>query len=331
MYEYYYGVSDYTPRLSHHGIKGMKWGIRRFQNPDGTLTEEGKLRYGRSVERGRELYEKGHTRPKEFAKFFLKQVGIDAASVILPNIIASATPVVFLASPHFASAAAIGKTAIDGIRMGLTLRNAAKTLKNLKDMDLSDKVPMSNEELESRTKRLKSEIEYNNTIGTLRDSKKNPGSAGEGKNGKNGSDTNENPWMSFAKEKANKFASSYVDRKITQVLDDKFKKPEKYSDIEKMVKDPNKYSDSDWEKASKRAEAISKSLTAVQNVDKNKKEKEKESETRRKKERQKSLAYKYVTDSTFRTKLKDFYKSKETKNGEEAVDKILDKYDTDKV
>lgn len=30
--------------LAHYGIKGQKWGIRRYQNPDGTLTEEGKKR-----------------------------------------------------------------------------------------------------------------------------------------------------------------------------------------------------------------------------------------------------------------------------------------------
>lgn len=32
--------------LSHHGIKGMRWGVRRFQNKDGSLTPAGKKRYG---------------------------------------------------------------------------------------------------------------------------------------------------------------------------------------------------------------------------------------------------------------------------------------------
>ena len=31
--------------LAHHGILGQKWGIRRFQNEDGTLTPEGRERY----------------------------------------------------------------------------------------------------------------------------------------------------------------------------------------------------------------------------------------------------------------------------------------------
>lgn len=33
--------------MYHHGIKGQKWGVRRYQNDDGTLTEAGKKRYAR--------------------------------------------------------------------------------------------------------------------------------------------------------------------------------------------------------------------------------------------------------------------------------------------
>lgn len=31
--------------LTHHGIKGQKWGVRRYQNEDGMLTDAGKKRY----------------------------------------------------------------------------------------------------------------------------------------------------------------------------------------------------------------------------------------------------------------------------------------------
>lgn len=40
-------MGAYENYLAHHGIKGQKWGIRRYQNEDGTLTPEGQKRYDR--------------------------------------------------------------------------------------------------------------------------------------------------------------------------------------------------------------------------------------------------------------------------------------------
>ena len=43
----YYIASDRFGNydLCHHGILGQKWGVRRFQNKDGSLTAAGKARY----------------------------------------------------------------------------------------------------------------------------------------------------------------------------------------------------------------------------------------------------------------------------------------------
>ena len=44
--------------LYHHGVKGQKWGHRRFQNSDGSLTQEGYQHYGINPDGSR--YRRGH-------------------------------------------------------------------------------------------------------------------------------------------------------------------------------------------------------------------------------------------------------------------------------
>lgn len=54
---------DHSEYLEHHGIKGQKWGVRRYQNPDGSLTSAGARRYGvdsngKMSAEGKKKYEK---------------------------------------------------------------------------------------------------------------------------------------------------------------------------------------------------------------------------------------------------------------------------------
>ena len=72
----------YDGELYHWGIKGMKWGVRRYQNADGSLTAAGRKRYsnpdGTLNEKGKKYYAEQEARLKKERQAIMAQKRLDA-------------------------------------------------------------------------------------------------------------------------------------------------------------------------------------------------------------------------------------------------------------
>lgn len=73
MYQY---NMTYPNELYHYGIKGMKWGVRRYQNKDGSYTSEGKKRR----EQDPETIQKRKAIAKKVAVATVAAVGVSVAA-----------------------------------------------------------------------------------------------------------------------------------------------------------------------------------------------------------------------------------------------------------
>lgn len=141
--------------LYHHGKKGQKWGVRRYQNEDGTLTELGKKRYARDA------HERGYDKQGEDGTYYKtagkkggrkETLGVDASRYVTEDM--QRTQRVLQEGSNLA-----GKTR--------ELASKAPDKKRTR-MDLSK---MSDKELRDQINRELLERQYNDVFNPQRESK----------------------------------------------------------------------------------------------------------------------------------------------------------------
>lgn len=86
-------MGDMSPEevLEHHGILGMKWGVRKYQNKDGTLTEKGKKQKAKQAKKAdkkkaKEVKKRGsddHATAKALKKKKIKELSNDELNTLL--------------------------------------------------------------------------------------------------------------------------------------------------------------------------------------------------------------------------------------------------------
>ena len=134
MRSYYKSGPPYSGELCHYGIKDMHWGIRRFQNPDGSYTPEGRKRYGI----GDDDYSRSDSKAKQIAKKAAKATGKAVGKAAK------------------ATGRAVGSVArVTGRRIGVASKNVGRGIAGK-----AFKWAMTNEELEEYTYRLAVKANY---------------------------------------------------------------------------------------------------------------------------------------------------------------------------
>lgn len=106
----FYSIHDVY--LMHHGILGQKWGRRLYQNPDGSLTEEGKRRYGTP-----EKYQEHRDNVKRNVKRVA--IGLGIAALTVGAVVGAVAGIRHLT----AAKAAIGMTPLAKIKNGVLKEN----------------------------------------------------------------------------------------------------------------------------------------------------------------------------------------------------------------
>ena len=137
-----------TNELYHFGIKGQKWGIRKYQNEDGTLTPAGKKRYSRDAR------EKEYNKYDESSGKYYKQSKKNGRTDL------EADPNRYVNEDISRTKRVVDESA-NLARNLKTLNDQGNRYKRNKRLDLSD---MSDQELRNKINRELLERQYNDVF-----------------------------------------------------------------------------------------------------------------------------------------------------------------------
>lgn len=144
MNDYHFARMEYDSNyLIHHGIIGQRWGIRRFQNPDGSLTEAGKKRYEVQNESNKALKRMNLDKAKKVAKV----VGVTAGTALLAY------------SGYKLATSDIGKAALDNVSRNLKTISERSKENRARVKDAAFAFKLSGPELDAKIGRLEKEAE----------------------------------------------------------------------------------------------------------------------------------------------------------------------------
>lgn len=129
--------------ISHYGVPGMKWGVRRYQNPDGSLTARGKKRYNEDSSIRLKQHDARIKRGNERTKKSLKVAGAAGLTMIGSTVATAgfgALTLATLSTPVSAIGVlgALGATSVHEVSrlvglgaLGVSAASAAKTVREI--------------------------------------------------------------------------------------------------------------------------------------------------------------------------------------------------------